>query len=283
MGNLTDINTLYQRMAEGYGFMSIHASVASGATTAAAAPSGHLSCSVVVNAIGTTLPGTLVGFPSNGSTNAKRLIHYLQGVGAAGTFQGYMGVYYKLGTLNLAATGDQFTHDAATFPVLRTKYGESSKPVSLIPLVQITTATTTTAPIFTLKNGAGTNGYVDEDGNTIVGTKTMTMPAAATANNSTFIFRLENDDNAVEDIVNINVGTAAATGAATIWGFEPISPLATYSATNATAEDALFAPLRLPDITPAVATSGTAKAYLGGLLFSNATRTMRSIAIGVDD
>jgi hypothetical protein len=170
--------------------------------------------------------------------------------------------YYLIGTLNLTATGDQFTHDAATFPVLRKKYGEASKPVTLMPVVYLTTALTTTAAIFKMKTDADGAGYVDQDGNNTVGTKDFTFPSATTNVNSTYCMLPNNGDFGVQDITQIDVGTASATGAANIYGVEFLAPIEGALA-RANLNDAAFSGLQMVDIAPAVATSGTVTSYLG--------------------
>jgi hypothetical protein len=219
---------------------------------------GNLSC----NAIGTTYPTTLVGFPLPAG-----LPNELYTIGAASSASGgagqYLAYFYEIGTVNLAATGDQFTHHAATFPMLRTQYGEASKPITLLPMIYITTATATTAPIMTLKTAAGGAGYVDPDGNNVVGVRTLTLPAAATLAQSSYFFRLEDGDSGIRDITQIDVGTAGSAGAATVYGVELLMPLGTPLAARMVQTDAAFGGLGLNNLKPAVATSGTATAILG--------------------
>jgi hypothetical protein len=194
------------------------------------------------------------------------------------------GNFYKLGTLNLAATGDQFTHDAATFPVLRTRLGQASQAVPLRPLVQITTACSVTAPIFILRTAAGAAGYVDEDGNSVIGTKTMTMPSVTTAVQSTYLFRLEDGDSAITDITAIEVTTASSTGAATIWGFEELGTVPAVIGSEGGYRDAVFSGLRMATMNSAVATSGTASSFSGILAIgSNAAATPHLVIKAVLD
>jgi hypothetical protein len=168
---------------------------------------------------------------------------------------------YTIGTLNLAATGDQFTHDAATFPLLRTEFGEASKAITLLPAIYITTATTVTAAVFSMKTNAGGTGYTDQDGNTTVANVLMTLPAAATAVQSSYLFRLNSGDSGVRDINQIDVDTAASAGAATIFGVEIIADICNYPGQGGLS-NVLVNGLRLSELKPAVATSGTATAVL---------------------
>lgn len=249
------------KLAQGKGALSFTKSPAGVNVTAAAAASGYFSAQLRGNELTSTLPGTIDGWPlapSLPDTIGLVSAGALQTNGSGGQFLCWI---YKFGTLNLAATGDQFTHDAATFPILRPEFGTSG-PLLLIPLVQITTATATTPPVFRLRTAGGAAGYVDQDGNSVIGTKTMTMPAAATVAGSTYIFRLEEEDSAVRDITNIEVTTAGTTGAATVWGMEILTSQHVLGVFEVLGHDRLFGGLGHSDLTPGVATSGTATAYL---------------------
>lgn len=230
-----------------------------GNVTAAAAASGGFTCGINFNGIGTS-PTSIKFAPT---TSPIRML----GVNI-GNSQGrglFLVHLYKIGTLALNATGDQFTHDAATFPILRTQFGETSKPLSLTPLIQITTATTTTIAVFTIKTNAGGTGYTDQDGNATVGTKTFTMPNAATAVRSTFFLRLESNDSGVRDIAQIAVSTAAAAGAATIWGAEFLAAIPSHIASTGAYMDSLYGTFQPMNLTPGLATSGTATSHLAVL------------------
>jgi len=223
---------------------------------------GFLNVQLVFDNFASTIPTTLVGLknaPLTANPMSAAMAWSMLSNGGGWT----MAYAYKIGTLNLAATGDQFTHDAATFPILRTRMGEASKPLPLIPAIYVTTATTVTAPIVTLKNGAASTGYVDQDGNTVVGTRTLTFPNAATAVQTGLMPLLELTDYAIRDIQQINVGTAASAGAATVFGIELLLPTPNLIGNVLggmidTGTDTFF-PL---DLRPGVATSGTATALL---------------------
>ena len=263
MAILTTRAQAIQQIAAGKAQHLVGQSLASGAITAAAATSGWFTISLVANSIGAVYPGTLTniaGVVPSPSSDFRRVFNtYTHGTTAK---CGWLAWLYKIGTLNLASTGNQFTHDAATFPVLRTKYGQASQPVNLIPLMYITTATTTTAPQFILETAAVGNGYVNQAGAGVTGTKTFTCPAAATAIQSGFILRLEDTDCAVQDMTQINVTVAGATGAATIYGMEILTPELCALVSTGTVSDNLVGSLGLNNIAPAVATSGTASAAL---------------------
>ena len=238
--------------------------VSAATTTAGAANSGHWTAKLAFNNIGTTLPGTLVGFQLP-PTLAAALYHICSYTNT--DFASARGVHlvrlYTIGTLNLAATGNQFTHDAATFPVLRTQLGVASQPLTLIPLLYVTDATATTAPTFYLRTDAGGAGYTDQDGNSVVGTKLFTFPTATTTVNSCFIPMLEDGDSGVRDITSVDIETAsAATATATLFGVEIISDVPSILKVLATLDDALHNGLGMMDLAPAVATSGTVTSYL---------------------
>ena len=254
---------IQQNIAKGWGVIQLLSGTTRVGGTTANAGCGFMNIGFSWNSIGTTLYTTLQSFPLPLSL-PNEVFHlwsqYYGGLGGCG-----LGYLYKIGTVDLTATGNQLTHDAATFPVVRTQLNAASQPVGLIPVVLITTATATTAPVFRLRTLAGAAGYVDQDGNSIVGTKTMTMPAAATAAGSGYIIRLEDGDSAVRDITNVEVTTAGTAGAATIYGLEILSKYPTNRQNYIPAtSNGLFRGIELPDLRPATATSGTVTAELVG-------------------
>ena len=250
---------------------------APGSNTAANAAAGHFRLTLNANGIGTTYPGTLQTLPLP-NPGSELLLTQATGTQSAAAAVCFLARFYLMGTLNLAATGDQFTHDAATFPVTRTKFGAATKPVSLIPVIYITTATTTTAPVIRMRTAAGGTGYVDQDGNNVVGASTTTMPAAATAVQSGFIIRMEPGDSGVQDIVQIEVTTAGSAGAASIYGMEFLAPLSSPFSGSWIEYNPVFGGVALRDLKPAAATSGTATTFLGVVEFGN-NSTVKHISI----
>lgn len=259
---------ILKNFAKGLGVAIPAASAGSISATAAVAASGHFSVQIKPNTVGTTLPGTLVSYPVASPTSDVLLTFATVAGSFASARMCSIAWIYRIGTLTLSATGDRFTHDAATFPLTRTIMGVTTS-VQLVPIVQLTTATATTAPVFRLRTVAGGAGYVSQDGSSVVGTKTMTMPAAATANGSCFMFRLEDGDSAVTDISNIEVTTAGSAGAATIWGVEYLSDITHAVPGYHMSSDSLFGGLDPMSLKPAVATSGTATAYLSTVDLTN--------------
>lgn len=267
MPTVNNRDNIFIRTAKGYGMQSTYLASTSGATTAAAAGSGFLTTQLQVNSIGTTLPNTLVGFqlPAGLTTALRPWLTTLTATVLRGFYLCY---FYNMGTVDLANAAavpyDGFTADASvTYPLTRTKYGQAAQTISLLPFFYITTATTVTAPIFNLATTLGGAGYVDQDGNSIVGTKTMTMPAAATAVQSGFIIRLEEGDSAVQSISAVQVTTKGSAGAARVFGVELLAPLSSLLISMPFVNDGAFSGLNLPDLRPATPTAGTLTSYLG--------------------
>ena len=264
LSTFTDIG---KRMLEGKIAISLGISLTTTANTAAAAASGISSLALAGNTIGSTYPGTLAGFQQPPAMSGDYInVATIQVNPNSSRLSGFVRVYLA-GTLNLTATGDQFTHNAATFPLLRTIYGAASQPVALIPILQLTTATSVTAPAFQIQTNAGGAGYVNQNGTSVIGTKTFTFPAAATATGSCFFLRLNDGDYAARDITQIKVTTASSTGAANIWLMEHIGDAQSTLGAISYYDPIMDGGLRAATLTPAVATSGTASS---SLLLSNA-------------
>ena len=224
-------------------------SIASGAITAAAAASGGLSGGLHWNAVGTTLHSTLVGFVLQPGASVNRLIGF---TAISNRAIGHSIVnLYQVGTLNLTTSSGEFTHDAATFPILRTKMGQASQPIALTPYIYITTATTTTAAIFTID-------YVDQDGNSRTGTVATTLPATSTAVGTLLRLPLEVGDSGVRDITDIKITTPASAGAATIFLAEILDTSGIFAAPHSGFRNSAVRSPNIPLLSPGVATSGTA-------------------------
>jgi hypothetical protein len=276
--SIVGIDTWLQNFAKGYGALRPFTTHAGVLTTAAAAASGSLTLEPLFNAIGTVAPGTLVSLPQPGSADGDILTSlgamiYDRNI-SVGMWLGYL---YVMGTLDPTATGDKFTHDAATFPVLRTQFGQVSKPVTLHPTIYVTTAVTGASPAIRLRTNAGAAGYVNQDGASVVGTRTFTFPATPVAQ-SMYEFMLEDGspgDTGVRDITKILVDTACTAGAMQVFGFEPLIPCGCMGATagNMTVADTLVGSLRANSLKPAVATAGTVTAYLCVMLGGNQVAT----------
>lgn len=270
MGSLILRSDIEQRMAGGKILSMQFRQTSSAATTAALATSGHHTVQIFSNTIGTTFMSTLVGIPpTNKPPGPTRLLHAMAVQNAPRTT--YLARLYTIGTVALNATGNQLTHDAATFPVLRPRFGVANSAVPLVPMIFITTATTTTAAVIRLATAADGVGYVNQDGTSVRSVFNFTMPAGATALSSGFVFVLNSGDSAVRDISQVRVVTAAAAGAATVYGAELLAPVSTIVAGLTTTIDVLFGGLSMTDLTPATATAGTATSILTLISFGTST------------
>ena len=257
-------DAIQRNLAKGFGAFLPLLGGSRSAGTVATAGSGFWNIAFCWNSVGTTLYSTLVGYPTPPATaQSQFVLEHFDGNGvASGSMEIGFAWLYTIGTVNLAATGDNLVHNAATFPVVRTQLGVAAQPLTLVPVVLITTATATTAPVFRLQTNAGAAGYVNQSGSSVVGAKTMTMPAAATVAGSGYLLRLEDGDTGVQDITNVEVTTAGSAGAATIFGMEVVGASHFFGTMGPGYSNALFGGLKLNDMRSAVATAGTVTAYL---------------------
>ncbi len=264
---------IMKNYAAGKGVLIPAASTAGVAITATAnANDGFLPLQFSTNSVGSALPGTPIGYQLPPSPSSQMYLNFFAGGSTVGNIRGVaLARIYKFGTLVLTSTGDKFTHDAATFPVTRTRFGAASTAIPLIPIISLTAATATTAPHIILKTAAGGTGYVNQDGSNVVGSITLTYPAAATAIRTAHIPPLERGDSAVTDISAIQVTTAGSAGTADVWGAEILCPLGLHTSVIANYQDTTFSGLHMADLAPAVATSGTATSFLVTLHFGNTT------------
>jgi len=247
--SVTNVAALQAKIQAGKQSNIVMPTIASGAVTAAAAASGGLAGGLHWNAIGTTLHSTLVGFTLQPGASVNRLIGF---TAMSNRAIGHSIVnLYQVGTLNLATSTSEFTHDAATFPIVRTKMGQASQPIALTPYIYITTATATTAAIMTFD-------YIDQDGNSVTGTISLTLPATTTAAGTLLRIPLEVGDSGVRDITNINITTPASAGAATIFLAEILETSGIFAAPHSGFRNSTVRSPSIPLLSPGVATSGTA-------------------------
>lgn len=253
-------------------------SAASLTSTTVTAGSGFTSLTISFNAIGTALPSTRASFPLPPGLSTDLFVNLFQANHAlASQRTTYLAWFYLIGTVDLANAAavpyDGFTHDAAWSGTLRrTVLGVANTPIVMLPLIQLTTATATTAPAFQLKTTAGAAGYVNQDNANIIGTKTFTLPAAITVNGSAYLLKLEADDSGIQDLTQISVTTKGTAGAATIWGVELIAPAQMVFGYNAVS-DTLVGGIRMNSLQPAVATTGTVTSRLGVINFGGTAAT----------
>jgi hypothetical protein len=253
-----------KNMARGKGAMSMLHNAASTTATAASFTAGGFSLQLVLGQVGTTLPGTFKGMIIPPVTD--RVAGGFE-FGTASSRASCLAFIYKIGTVNLAATGNQLTHVTPTFPLTRRIYGVNTQPISLIPV--ITTATATTQAVLRLETAAGGNGYVNQGGTSVVGNRSLTLPAAVTAVNSCYPFMLNDGDCGVRDILQVRVTAAASAGAAGLWGIEPLLPTYYLGSSMSYAEGLISAVLA--DLGPAVATSGTVESHLAVVTFGESS------------
>lgn len=269
---ITRIEDIEDRLNRGQGCTITQASIATGAGTAPIAATGLLGGVFFPEAIGSTLWSTIVK-PKMPSGNF-RMASVQAGSTRGLTYM--LARMHKMGTINLAATGAQFTADAGVFPVLRTEMGVADTPQTLVPAIQVTTATTVTAPILKMN-------YRNQDGNDITGTVQTTFPAAATALGTLMIPRMEVGDSGIQKINGIQVDTAATVGAATMYGIEPLDLISIFAANVPAAASFMrgYNPAPLEEPTP---TSGTLDSYIGLVaLGSVAATTIRAVIRGASN
>jgi hypothetical protein len=129
----------------------------------------------------------------------------------------------------------------------------------------VTTAVTSTQPVFRVQTNAGGNGYKNQDGTSKVGSYSSSLRNVTKAAGFGMILPLELGDCAVTDVTQIRVDTAAAAGAATIYGFEPMMMVGSYESRTWGWRDGVFGGPAMAPMNPAAATSGTAASFLGTL------------------
>lgn len=270
MAQYTNRNDLMIKFAQGKGYFYQAKPTTTGSLTTSNANSGAFTVGSQFNTLGTTTPGTLVGFPTPTGPSADISI-LMSGFSAdVNAARGaYLAYFYKMGTINLAATGNQFTPDAATFPITRTQFGAATKPLTLLPLLYTTAALTVTAAAFQLQTSGGAAGYTNQSGSAVIGAKTFTYPSASATATSGFFLRLEDGDSGVQAINQVNVTTASTTGTATIYGIELIAPMGCLHLSMVSMYDGAFGGIGLQSLTPGIATSGTATSMLGSIILSS--------------
>lgn len=247
--SLANLQDLYQKMDLKSAIAQV-ITASPGASTSANAGAGNILYTPHFNTIGSTHWSSLISMPMPQGLTASPLRLLNASLISNRIISGVLVNLYKIGTVNLTTGTGEFTHGAATFPILKTKLGQANQPVNLIPVILFTTASSGTAPQLTMD-------YVDQDGNNVTGTKTWVAPAAATAIGSMYHLPLEDADQAIRDVTSINVTTPSSTGAATIYGMEIIGSIGMTQITIAGTRDFVHNGLTLRDIRPGVATSGT--------------------------
>lgn len=251
---VTNLQGLFDLEASGKAVDTSYATDDSTNGTAAVGASGFMLSKFQWNILGTTRYTTLKGLPvPAGLTSPLRLVNAVYGGNRLGTAN--ISTIYKVGTLVFTSTGNQFTHDAATFPVNKKQMGTSAAINGKLMMI-ITTATSTTAPIMTIN-------YTNQAGASITGTRTWTAPATTTAVAGVYQLPLEEGDTGAQDLASINISVASSAGAATIYLMEEHILLAggAGAGINATRSPAIDS-FSVPNLTPGTATSGTVVAEI---------------------
>mgnify|MGYP001573477888 CR=1 FL=1 len=272
---------IFHNLAAGKGYER-HAGLQSPTATyiTATAASGLIGCAVRYNNIGTTFMSTLQGITVPTTSAPLRLISMVT------HDNGNMILLvriYRFGTVDLTAIGNSFTHDAGTFPVTRTQYGQVSQPVNLIPLFQLTTSLATTAAEVRFRTVLGAAGYTNQANASVVGTQTFVFPSATTPAGSCYIPMLERGDSGVRDITNVEVTVVSTAGVLEVYGMELLTAFHSGGVIHQSVSDTLFRGLGLPDLQPAVATSGSITSHLVQLGGQNSNAFPMSYLTAVHD
>jgi hypothetical protein len=252
----TGVN-IKQRIFDGKGVRQNWAISSNGSLTAAGSTSGHFSNSLNCNALGTTHPGTLVGFPLPNTTDQLRLT-YCEGIpnGSEGYWLGY---YYRFGTATLNSTvGNRFTHDSTFTRLRRTRFGTANSNINLIPLIYVTAASSVTQATYTMT-------YADQGGTSTVSPNNL-LPAAATNAQGLYNVILDNADCAVLDVTAITCSVATTGGTISVYGFEPLALVSSPAANGMfSVQDQLYGGLALSELLPATTDAGSVTSFLGVL------------------
>lgn len=262
--SITTRDDVFLNLAKGKGQHLIGISATPGSLTAATAASGFLVFSIAPNSIGSTLPATNQDFPEGAAPPSALFNTLFAGNVSSSTRHMWLARFYLFGTLNTGGSGNQFTHDAATFPVKRTVFGAASTAIDLIPVIQpVTQSAPPNAVSFILKDTAPSAGYTNQDGTGVTGTKTITLPGSSVVGGC-YVPRLEDGDSAVQDVTQIDItSNSGTTSSANVWGVELIAPIMSVVAGFGSLYDGLFGGLGMNNVAPAVATSGTVTSFLG--------------------
>ena len=230
---------------------------------AATATSGFMNFAFSGNTFGTTLPNTIQTIAGPTSVTSEWMAVNLLSARVAISKSG-IGRIYKLGTCDFTALGEAFTHDAATFPLLRNEMGGTSIPQGFIPILQFTGTAGTVAVQFQIRNTGSTAGYVNQAGTTVVGNKTFVFPTASMISGSMYFLPLNDGDSSCRDITNIFCTVNSINFFANIWLVEDLGIGQGLIAGAALTDNLYGSGLRATQCAPATATAGTATTSLVG-------------------
>lgn len=256
MPPVTGIVDIKRRMVQGKGFHQVWLPATNATPTAANAASGHFGNTINPGSVGTTMPGTMVGFPIPNTTDDLRGVCCVSYCSAVESM--WLGYFYRFGTADLTSTsGNRLTHDGTFTRLRRTVFGTANTNIGLIPVLQVLTASSVTVCSYTIT-------YNDQDGVSTT-SPTNQLPAAATNNAGTYNLILDEADCNVLDITALNVSVATTGGTAALWGFEPLMKVSAPGVGMGSYDDALYGGLRLPPFRPATPDSGSVTSVLGFL------------------
>jgi hypothetical protein len=140
-------------------------------------------------------------------------IKHLIGLAAQSTSAGTFIIYdrlYQVGGISLTSTGDKALNNGS---IVLPRYTDG---IGVLPLIEVTTATTTTAPVVTLTS------YVNQADAIKTTAASLTFPAAATVLNLCSWLPIVAGDTGVKQVTTLNVGTAASAGVACVSLVKPL-------------------------------------------------------------
>jgi len=149
---------------------------------------------------------------------------------------------YGVSGISLASTGDKALNDGT---VSLPRYADGA---GVIPVMEVTTAGTTTAAVVTLTS------YVNQDGDTITGTNSFTFQTVAPGAGQWQFLPLLTGDMGCRSVTTLNVGTAAT---ALVVNALLVKPLMVIP---------VFANLQATEVLSVVQSLGLARVYDGACL-----------------
>jgi hypothetical protein len=273
---ITDIADLKQRLLTGKGMLRPLLAATNGVLTLANATSGHFTLSLNPNHVGTTAPGTLQSFLVPDGTSQMRVVAKEASMGTIDDT--WLGHFYLLGTVDLTSTsGNRFTHSSTFTRVRRTRFGTADSPISLLPLLYLTAASSTTVAQYTMT-------YVNQNGDAVTGAVVNALPNAVTNVQALYNIMLDDGHTAVLDVTAITVSTATTGATANLYGFEPLIPAFCPFAGAISYTDAIYGGLSMSHLRPATPDAGAVTSFLGLLAVNNLGSSLTvGLALGVNN
>lgn len=216
---ITGIAELIKKIASGKSSIILTNSISPGTVTAANANCGFQTLSFSSNTIGTTYPNALVTSENNNNS----IINVCNLSNSAGSGRSsYLTRIYKIGSASLTTLGSALSHVTPNpFPLIYNEMGTTFN-LPLIPIIQVTTSISGTAPAFTFT-------YTNQNNSVVSSDKTFTFPSATTLVNSVYFLPLNYGDYGAIDINTITITTTGTTGTVNIWLMEIVDNLFSYN------------------------------------------------------